>query len=171
MPEFEKSRGFKMKGYSYPGESPLKGARKMKEQMAAKEKGAEAQEKWKEAMDTRSEGTAITSQPNPQYGKVPTMKRAPIKKDTKYTVSGTDTAVGGVDKSSQTQVTEPGGTKKTFGQTVKDAAGSEIGQTVGKAVAEAGVQLAVGALSKKKERPQRARNTQAGFSGIKIGRS
>ena len=34
MPEFNKSRGFKMSGYSYPGESPVKG-RKAKQAAAA----------------------------------------------------------------------------------------------------------------------------------------
>ena len=34
MPEFNKSRGFKMSGYSYPGESPVKG-RKAKKAAAA----------------------------------------------------------------------------------------------------------------------------------------
>ena len=42
MPEFKKSSGFKMKGYSYPGESPLKG--KKKRLQAAADKAAAAQE-------------------------------------------------------------------------------------------------------------------------------
>ena len=43
MPEFEKSRGYKMKGYSYPGESPLKGKKARK--AAAKEAISAAAEK------------------------------------------------------------------------------------------------------------------------------
>ena len=44
MPEFKKSSGFKMKGYSYPGESPLKGKKRQVRQQAAADMAASAQE-------------------------------------------------------------------------------------------------------------------------------
>lgn len=44
MPEFKKSTGYKMKGYSYPGESPLKGKKRDLKQQQARDAMLAAQE-------------------------------------------------------------------------------------------------------------------------------
>ena len=53
------ARGFKMKGYDYPGTSPVKGKRKQADQLAAKEGQAEAMAKMDEFGDMKMESTDI----------------------------------------------------------------------------------------------------------------
>jgi hypothetical protein len=48
MPEFKKSSGYRMKGFSYPGQSPLKGKKGKARKAAAKEAIAAAGEQMKE---------------------------------------------------------------------------------------------------------------------------
>jgi len=59
MPNFNESRGFKMSGYSYPGESPMKGKKKKAQQAAAKEGQAEAMAKMEEFGDMKMASTDI----------------------------------------------------------------------------------------------------------------
>ena len=53
------SRGFKMEGFSYPGESPLKGKKKKAQQAAAAEDLASAQEKSAEFEDMEMKSTDL----------------------------------------------------------------------------------------------------------------
>ena len=59
MPEFKKSKGYKMKGFSYPGESPLKGKRKRAQQAAAQEDLIAAQDKISEFGEMEMKSTDI----------------------------------------------------------------------------------------------------------------
>ena len=62
-------------------------------------------------------------------------------------------------------------TKKSFGDSFKGAMGSEIGKTVGNALATAGVNAIMGTLTKpKKKKPKRQAANVSGFSNIKMGR-
>tara|TARA_R100001377_G_C3180189_1_gene106334 strand:+ start:524 stop:934 length:411 start_codon:yes stop_codon:yes gene_type:complete len=57
MTNFKKTSGFKMSGYSYPGESPMKGKRKQADQLAAKEGQVEAMAKMEEFGEMKMEST------------------------------------------------------------------------------------------------------------------
>ena len=59
MPEFKKSKGYKMKGFSYPGESPLKGKKKTAQKAAAAEDLSSAQDKIAEFGDMEMKSTNI----------------------------------------------------------------------------------------------------------------
>ena len=65
MPKFKKNpsgmkpSGFKMKGYSYPGESPLKGKKKTAQKAAAAEDLSSAQDKIAEFGDMELKSTNI----------------------------------------------------------------------------------------------------------------
>ena len=64
MPNFNKSKGFKMSGYSYPGESPMKGKRKDADKAAAAEGQAEATAKMEEFGDMKMKSTDILGKGN-----------------------------------------------------------------------------------------------------------
>ena len=61
-----KRSGFKMKGYSYPGTSPMKGKRKQADLAAAAERSTLAQDKTTEFGDMKMKSSSI-------------LKRAPLK--------------------------------------------------------------------------------------------
>ena len=159
---------FKMKGFSYPGQSPLKGKKKQARIAAAKEDRLTAQAKTDEFGDMEMKSTNILDSQgfSIQGGGV-----APIKKqtdaeneaDAKYHGSEEDIA-----KNSESNAITP---KKTFGESFKGAMGSEMGKTAGNALATAGVNAIVGVLTKpKKEKPKRQAANMSGFSNIKMGR-
>ena len=81
MPNFNKSRGFKMSGYSYPGKSPMKGKKKKADQAAAKEGQAEAMAKMQEFGDMKMESTDILGKGSFKVdaGSSPATKRSPAK--------------------------------------------------------------------------------------------
>jgi len=63
MPEFNKSRGFKMSGYSYPGKSPLKGKKADAAKLEADENRSAAQDKLEKFGDqNKVKSTDIMSQ-------------------------------------------------------------------------------------------------------------
>ena len=151
MPNFNKSRGFKMSGYSYPGESPMKGKKKKAQQAAAKEGQAEAMAKMEEFGDMKMESTDLLAKDSfkVDVGQSPVTKRSPAK-------NWLSTAASAV------------------GNAAKDFAKSDLGKQVGKeatkAVIGGGAQLAVNAISKKKEKPKRKAADQSGFAGIQFGK-
>ena len=55
----KKASGFKMKGYTYPGKSPVKGKRKQADQEAAQQSKAEAMAKMDEFGDMKMKSTDI----------------------------------------------------------------------------------------------------------------
>tara|TARA_R110002012_G_scaffold193677_1_gene361307 strand:- start:268 stop:744 length:477 start_codon:yes stop_codon:yes gene_type:complete len=158
-----------MKGFVYPGVSPLKG--KAEELMRASQRADSATEKWKSAMDQDVRGTDLIKMNNPKYGNVPgpIQKRAPIKnlnqeaynQDVNLNQSNT-TSFGDANAAAP---------KKSFGESFKSAMGTKIGTAVGEAVATGVVNLAIGALGNKKEKPANRTSSVSGFSNMKIGRS
>ena len=78
MPEFNKSRGFKMSGYSYPGKSPLKGKKKRAQQAKAAEDLSTAQEKLDKFGEMEMKSTDIMAQES-KIGKGGAPKKGYIK--------------------------------------------------------------------------------------------
>ena len=62
MPKFNKSRGFKMKGFSYPGTSPLKGKKKMAQQAVADQQKSAAEGEIAKLAEKKVKSTDIMSQ-------------------------------------------------------------------------------------------------------------
>tara|TARA_R100001369_G_scaffold33484_1_gene58594 strand:- start:972 stop:1373 length:402 start_codon:yes stop_codon:yes gene_type:complete len=74
MPNYKRS-GFKMKGYSYPGTSPMKG--KKADKLAAADSMASAQEKSAEFDNMKMKSTDIMA--DKSFKVSPATKRAPLK--------------------------------------------------------------------------------------------
>ena len=147
MPNFNKSRGFKMSGYSYPGESPMKGKKKKAQQAAAKEGQAEAMAKMEEFGDMKMQSTDLLAKDSfkVDVGQSPVTKRSPAK-------NWLSTAASAV------------------GNAAKDFAKSELGKEAGKAVVGGTVSAGINAIGKKKEKPKKVAADQSGFAGIKFGK-
>ena len=173
----KKSAAFKMKGFSYAGNSPMKGKRKQMELQAAADKKYDAMSNVNSAMgemtmDDKAKGGTNLMETQTQYGS-PVAKKAPLKnlgqkahnQDVNLDQSNT-TSFG-----SANQNVEP--PKKSFGESFKAAMGTEIGQAAGKALVEGGVKLGINALaSGKKKNPKKTVNVASGFSQMNItGRS
>tara|TARA_R110002096_G_scaffold158180_1_gene323487 strand:+ start:518 stop:943 length:426 start_codon:yes stop_codon:yes gene_type:complete len=141
MPNFNKSRGFKMSGYSYPGESPMKGKKKKAQQAEAKLAKDAAAEKLAEFGEMKIESTNITEGDSFKVDQSPVIKRSPAKN-----------WLGAV------------------GNAAKDFAKSELGKEAGKALIGGAVSMGVNAIGKNKEKPKRGSADQSGFAGIKFGK-
>ena len=166
-----KSPAFKMTGFSYAGNSPMKGKRKQMEQAAASEKGDLAMDAIEDFAELKTKSTDILSAGSTQYGQTssPVTKKAPLKQPTKNIMSS-DPSSGNLQNINQQEFSIP---KKTFGESFKAAMGTEIGQAAGKALVEGVVDLSVNALaSGKKKNPKKTVNAANAFSQINItGRS
>ena len=149
---------FKMKGFSYPGQSPLKGKKKQARIAAAKEDRLTAQAKTDEFGDMEMKSTNILDSQgfSIQGGGVAPFKDQDAVENEADAVENEADAVA---------------PKKTFKESFKGAMGSEMGKTAGNALATAGVNAIVGVLTKpKKEKPKRQAANMSGFSNIKMGR-
>ena len=149
---------FKMKGFSYPGQSPLKGKKKQARIAAAKEDRLTAQAKTDEFGDMEMKSTNILDSQgfSIQGGGVAPFKDQDADENEADAVENEADAVA---------------PKKTFKESFKGAMGSEMGKTAGNALATAGVNAIVGVLTKpKKEKPKRQAANMSGFSNIKMGR-
>lgn len=142
-----KSPAFKMTGFSYAGNSPVKGKRKVAEKAAASERGDLAMDDIKDFAELKTKSTDILSAGSTQYGQTsnPVTKKAPLRDNT----------------------------TPSFLEKFKGAMGTEIGQAAGKALVEGGIKLGVNALvSGKKKDPKKTVNVASGFSQMNItGRS
>ena len=149
MPNFNKSRGFKMSGYSYPGESPMKGKKKKAQQAEAKLAKDAAAQKLAEFGEMKIESTNITEGDSFKVDQSPVIKRSPAKNWL-------------------------GAAASAVGNATKDFAKSELGKQVGKAAGEAvvggAVSAGINAIGKKKEKPKRKAADQSGFAGINFGK-
>jgi hypothetical protein len=144
MPNFKKSSGFKMSGYSYPGKSPMKGKRKNADQAAAKEGQAEAMAKMEEFGDMKMKSTDI-------LGKGSFKVDAPSP--TKFVGEAiTEGLKGAVQE----------GTKSLGVKLLEKGADAIVGGSV-----SAGIN-AIG--RRKKEKPKRKSADVKAFSGIQMGR-
>tara|TARA_R110002126_G_scaffold279724_1_gene426714 strand:+ start:1299 stop:1778 length:480 start_codon:yes stop_codon:yes gene_type:complete len=156
---------FKMKGFSYPGQSPLKGKKKQARIAAAKEDRLTAQAKTDEFGDMEMKSTNILDSQgfSIQGGGVAPFKDQDADENEADAVENEADAV-----ENEADAVAP---KKTFKESFKGAMGSEMGKTAGNALATAGVNAIVGVLTKpKKEKPKRQAANMSGFSNIKMGR-
>ena len=140
MPEFNESRGYKMKGFSYPGKSPIKGKRKQADKLAASEAAEAAAGMIEEFGDVEMKSTNILSSKPYRTEESPLDKKAPLRN------------IGGALAS-------------IFTKEVGEAA-MEAGT---KAVVSGGVKLGMDAL-KPKNKPGHKSADTSGFSGINFGR-
>ena len=161
---------YKMNGFTYPGVSPIKGKRKTADIAAAETRGDSATEGWKDAMSKDIEGTDIMKGNNPKYGEVPFQKRAPLKQQPVGSFSTKQKLEGNLVANQKLMNKEVSAPKTTLSESFKGAMGT-MGQAAGEAIIGGAVNLAVGALSNKKEKPTRKGGSATGFSNTKIGRS
>lgn len=150
MPNFKKVNGFKMKGYTYPGISPMKGKRKTADQAAAKESKADAMAKMDEFGDMKMKSTDILGKGSFKVdaGSSPATKRSPAKN-----------FIGGILKAAGEGIKE--GTK---------GLGQNLVEEGGKAIVGGAVSAGINAIGKKKEKPERKSADVGVFSGIQMGR-
>ena len=142
MPNFNKSRGFQMKGFSYPGESPLKGKKKTAEKLAAKERKAEAMGKINEFGEMEMASTDILAKDS-------------FKVDVD---SGTQSPLPFLGEALTEGLKE--GTKSLSKELVETAGKAGINAVIGE-----GAKL----LTRKKEKKESPTGTADAFSGIKLG--
>jgi len=173
----KKSAAFKMKGFSYAGNSPMKGKRKQMELQAAADKKYGAMDAITDAMGemggmTAEEGTNLFSAEPTQYGS-PVAKKAPLKNIPVGSFSTQQKLGGNLVVNQELMNTNVPEGKKSFGESFKAAMGTEIGQAAGKALVEGAINLGVNALAnRKKKEPKRRVNAADAFSRINItGRS
>ena len=146
MPNFNKSKGFKMSGYSYPGQSPMKGKKKKADQAAAAEGQAEAMAKMEEFGDMKMESTDILGKGSFKVdaGSSPATKRSPAKNWLGSMIS-------------------------SIGKAATSETGKAIGKSATDAIVGGAVSAGINAIGKKKEKPKRKAADQSGFAGIKMG--
>ena len=147
MPNFKKTRGFKMSGYSYPGQSPMKGKKKKADQAAAKEGQAEAMAKMEEFGEMKMKSTDLLAKDSFKVdtGGSPVTKRSPAKSGLFGSIM--NGLKEGAKEFAKTAVVEGG-----------------------KAVVSGAVSAGVNAIGKKKEKPKRKAADQSGFAGIQFGK-
>ena len=165
MPNFNKSKGFKMSGYSYPGESPMKGKRKDADKAAAAEGQAEATAKMEEFGDMKMQSTDLLAKDSFKVD----IDQSPVKK-----VGPVELPVnmgrGMTTNTGSTGSYSPPAGKKSLGGAVKAAASSKIGQSIGEALITTAISTGINAIGKKKEKPKRKAADQSGFASINFGR-
>ena len=177
----KKASGFKMRGFSYPGQSPIKGKKKA-EETAAQQQRADAMEGLQD-LEIKGESTNLLQGTNTLYGNVdsPFNKRTLVQDIHRAPIKQTDSFGGGtqdnLNQNLQTMSPEiemkPATGWQKFKSSVSKAASTKIGETVGTAVAQGLVNLGVNALSNigKKEKPKKGTNVAEGFSQVQIGRN
>ena len=190
MPEFKKNpggmkpSGFKMKGYSYPGTSPLKGAKARARKADAAEKGDEAMAKIKEFGEGKVESTDLLSGGEftvdaPIPASPITKKASPARnnddkdrKDQKLekveSIKAKELPVE--TPSDPSPATEPiPDTKQASKEPSKMS--KFLGSEAGGAAVNAGIQLAAAALTPTPKQTVRRGGEFSGFSKLKFGRS
>ena len=148
MPKFNKSRGFKQTGFSYPGASPLKG-KKTAQRAAAKEDLATANAKIAEFGEMKMESTDLMSD------KGFSIQGGGVATPMKYKGPGPSVWSGIIDG-------------------VTKAAKSDTGKKVISSVAEAGTEALVGAAANALAGPKKDKTRKgpdvSGFSNLKFGK-
>jgi len=154
MRKYNQSRGFKQAGFTYPGVSPLQGKRKEADKLAASEDLADAKAKISE------------------FGKMK-MESADLISDKSFSITAAKNPITQkVDEPSTDSKISSDDVEETFQRSFKNAAGSEIGKTVGNALATSGINAIVGRIARprKTKKPRKGPDV-SGFSNIKFGRS
>ena len=151
MPEFKKSKGFQMKGFTYPGESPLKGAKKEMRKQAAAARG----DKMLEQAQTMGGAEYETS--NILAGGPPSYHGSPVRENETET---DDVETNDVETSDvETDTT-------SFAEGAK-----ALGANVLQAGLQAGISAGVSKLIAGKEKKTRDNRRAEAFSKIQFGRS
>ena len=175
MPNFKKSRGFKMSGYTYAGQSPLlKGAKSD----AQKQRALAASDKAKTAWDNPSgtgytdlmsaqNASSVTPPATPMYSKTP-MKENVVGRDKSDYSAEIREEQDNLD--SNNNETPPDNTQTT------EAPGWKAGLAkAGQAGLEAGISAAIGvgmeALFRPKEKEERVKGGGEALSRMKFGSS
>ena len=173
----KKPSGFKMKGFSYAGESPIKGKRKVAEQQAAATKHADAMVGIKEFGTIEGGSTNLMEGTGTVYGQMPAAP-SPVKQDIKIDFDPElklfQDVMGSSPKTGVTTNGGGGGKGKGEGEPgwLKKFTGSKIGSSIGQSIATAAVTCMIGSLMRPKEKKEkRIVNAAEGFSKIKFGRS
>ena len=130
-----------MKGYSYPGTSPMKGNRKKADLAAAKERKSDAMAQLDEFGDMKMKSTDI-------------LGKGSFKVDASPVKSWASTLFKAVGEGAKE------GAKGLTKDLVKEG---------GKAIVGGAVSAGINAIGKKKEKPKKVAADQSGFAGIKFG--
>ena len=146
MPNYKKTSGFKMSGYSYPGKSPMKGKRKDADLATAAEGQAAATAKMEEFGEMKMKSTDILGKGSFKVdaGSSPATKRSPAKNWLGSMIS-------------------------SIGKAATSEAGKAIGKSASDAIVGGAVSAGINAIGRKKEKPKRKAADQSGFAGIKMG--
>ena len=186
----KKASGFKMRGFSYPGQSPMKGKRKRAEEAAAQQQRADAMEALQD-IEIKGESTNLLEGTNTVYGQMPApiQKRTPIRDNGQsYTwdfgkTPPTAENVETYEMDSKQIENRPIVTKEPTPYTgfaeksksIEPNKGSNVWASVGVAAAEAGakalVTAGINALTNRKKKPRRVVNAAKNFSQIQITKS
>jgi len=169
------SRGFKQKGFTYPGKSPLKGKRKTADLAAAQEGLDAANDQMAEFSDmkmkstnlTQDKGFAITGGGAPSPMKIipKALQALPTP------AAGGPSTLGsqGLASLAKGAANKPKGSG--IGDKISKAANSEAGVAAISGVAgqlmDAGIQ---GMMSSGKSKPKTPKPNQKAFSSVKLGR-
>ena len=199
MPKFNKSRGFKQTGFSYPGMSPLKGKKKTADKLAASEKLADANTKLDEFGEMKMESTDLMSDKGFSItggGVGPIQRRSPMKSGEGFKPPSGGSFLdlfgntGGGGKKASISKGSPNATPDIKGPSsakpkVKvDAPAikgdgmvgkfmkSDIGSSIASSAISAIIGAGVNAIARpKKEKKSRRGPDVSGFSQLKFGRS
>tara|TARA_R110000824_G_scaffold221827_1_gene408982 strand:+ start:211 stop:792 length:582 start_codon:yes stop_codon:yes gene_type:complete len=192
MPKFNKSRGFKQTGFSYPGVSPLKGKRKTADKLAAKEDLADANAKIDEFGEMKMESTDLMSDKGFSItggGAGPIKRHSPMKQagvDQEggfaelFTGKGNGEKRANISTGSDSGLNQdkeligPKGPEKVKPKGdgwAKKALKSDIGSAVATSAIESLIGAGINAMtSPKKEKKSRRGPDVSGFSQLKFGR-
>ena len=156
MPNFKKSSGFKMNGYSYPGQSPMKGKRKQADLAAAAERKVGATSAIEDFATLKGEATNLMEGTNVKYGEI----SSPAKKLDGQPEPPVQNEVSFGDAMKNAP-------KQSTGSKIKGAvskfASSSVGQAAGEALATGLVNLGISALKPKAKKEKRRVTPATGF--------
>ena len=168
---------FKMKGYSYPGQSPLKGKKKQAQMAAAGERRSGAYMDLQDSLNKETESTNLLAAGNPTvYGQIPNMpnnspvqKRAPFKQPIEQQTPELDTK-SNVEPEKADEINIPEDDKPPQDSNIWKGAGRAALEAGATALIQGGINAIFGAI-KPKDKPKRKTGSGAAFSNVKIGRT
>jgi len=173
MPEFNKSRGFKLKGFSYPGKSPLKGKKKTADLAAADEARALAEDQIDDFKNMKMESTDLTAGGDfavnlPSPAKQPTEAISSTDLTEEEKIEQADKQFGKkgvVVKDNEETDTSAENTSKAGGMNWSEV-GTGLAAQLGGALANAAIE---GVTKKKKKKPVKKGPDTSGFNKVKFG--
>ena len=149
MPEFKKSKGFQMKGFTYPGESPLKGIKRDMRKKGHMDRASSALE------GSKTMGGAEYETSNILAGGPPSYHGSPVR-----------------ENETETDDVETGDVETTDTDTTSFAEDAKaLGANVLQAGLQAGISAGVSKLIAGKEKKTRDNRRAEAFSKVQFGRS